>query len=175
MKKNLFIIFILLLQLNSYSQNKRYSVGDSIEGYSFSFEQPQNWVLDTLNASDYLAQAAIFKSKADYKNGGLIIQILAYKKQDEDTQEDLNYDVNAYKEEYKNLKEKEFIINHAYYPTYAREVYVEGSFYQYIVYINPGRQYEFGLSVALNINNREIDQKDLEIFKEIVKSIQFSK
>ncbi|CAM1344857.1 hypothetical protein [Tenacibaculum amylolyticum] len=161
--------------LTTNGQNNKYTVTNSCEGFSYSFTKPQNWVLDSTNAANYLAHSAIFKSKVDYDNGGLIIQLLAYKKQDENTNEDLDYDVNSYKNRYKNLKEKEFKINHPNYRTYSTELYVEGNFYQYIVYINPGKEYKFGVSAALNINKNELDQKDLETFKEIIKSIQVLK
>ena len=83
--------------------------------------------------------------------------------------------MNSYKARYKDLKEKEFIINHSVYKTYSKEVYVENSFYQYIIYINPGPEHKFGVSAALNINNNEVDKSDLKKFKEIVKSIVVKK
>lgn len=172
MKKNLLIIttFFSLITVNSQTEKNR--ITNTYKGFSYSFTKPKNWVLDSINSASYLAHSVLFKSKTDYNKGGLIIQLLAYKKQDENTNEDLDYDVNSYKFKYKNLKEKEFKINHSLYKTFSKEVYVEGSFYQYIIYINPGKIYKYGISVALNINKNEIDAKDLNIFKEIAESIR---
>ena len=83
--------------------------------------------------------------------------------------------MNSYKARYRDLKEKEFIINHSLYKTYSKEVYVENNFYQYIIYINSGPEHKFGVSVALNINNNEVDKLDLGNFKQIVKSIVVKK
>ena len=153
-------------------QNQKFRITNSCDDFSYNFDKPNNWVIDSINVTQYLAHSAIYKSKKDYDNGGALIQIFAFKKQDENTIEDLNFDINSYIEKYENLKQKELTINHSSYKTFCKEVYVEGSFYQYIVYLNPGKEFEFGISVALNINKTELENEDLEIFKNIVKSVK---
>ena len=121
------------------------------------------------NITQYLVHSAIFKSKNDYKNGAPLIQILVFKKQDENTIEDLNFDVNSYFEKYENFKQKDLIIHHSLCDTFCKEVYVKDSFYQYIVYLNPEKEFE--ISATLNTSKTELGNEDLEIFKDLVKSI----
>ena len=175
MKKKLVLIIILTGVFSAYGQNNRYRLTSNSAGFSYSFIKPNEWILDSTNAANYLAHVAIYKNKVDYDKGGLIIQILAFEKKDEKTNEDLDYDVNSYKARFSNLKQKEFPISHSVYTTYSKKVYVENSFYQYIIYINPGPKFKFGISAALNTNEKDVDKSDLELFKEIVKSIVVDK
>lgn len=163
----------MIFSLSTISgQNQKFRITNSCDGFSYSFNKPNNWVIDSINAAQYLADSAIYKSKKDYDNGGPLIQILAFKKKDENTIEDLNFDIQSYVERYESLKQKDLNINHSSYKTFGKQVYVEGNFYQYILYINPGKEYKFGISIALNINKTELENEDLEIFKTIVKSVK---
>lgn len=175
MKLNFILILFIFSQSQTIGQNKKFRITNSCDEFSFSFEKPNEWVLDSINTAQYLAHSAIYKSKKDYDNGGSLIQIFAFKKQDENTIEDLNYDINSYKEKYVNLKQKDLNINHTSYAIFSKEVYVNSEFHQYIVYLNPGKEFKFGVSVALNINNTELSNEDLEIFKNIVKSVKAKK
>ncbi len=175
MKLKLTAILIFLSLININGQTRKISVTSSCDGFSFKFNQPGNWVLDSENSAQFLAHSAIYKSKINYDNGGPLIQIFAFKKQDENTIEDLNFDINSYIEKYSNLKQKNLSINHHIYKVFSKEVYVEEEFHQYIVYLNPGKGFEYGVSVTLNINKTELLNEDLEIFKNLVRSIEILK
>ena len=172
MKQKFAIIFLFFCITSLIGQNQKFRVTNSCDGFSYNFDKPNNWVLDSLNSAEYLAHSAIYKNKNDYENGGPLIQVFAFKKQDENTIEDLKFDVLSYERKYSNLKQKELNIKHSTYGTFCKEVYVEESFYQYIVYLNPGEEFEFGISVALNINETELDNTDFEIFKNLVESVR---
>lgn len=165
------IVFILLSYTNLNGQVEKKRITNSYEGFSYNFEKPENWVVDSENANEYLAHTALYKSKNNFNNGGSLIQILAFNKQDENIIEDLNFDVNQYVLKYKNLKKRGLTVNHHLYKTFSKEVYVEGKFHQFIVYLNPGKQYKFGISIALNIN-KELNREDLDTFKELIKSLK---
>ena len=175
MKLNLILILIVFSLSKTIGQNKKFRITNNCDEFSYSFEKPNNWVIDSTNTAQYLAHSAIYKSKKDYDNGGSLIQVFAFKKQDENTIEDLNFDINSYKERYVNLKQKDLKINHTSYVIFSKEVYVDSEFHQYIVYLNPGKEFKFGVSVALNINKTALSNTDLEIFKNLVKSVKAKK
>lgn len=100
-----------------------------------------------------------------------MVQVLAFKKQEEQTDKDLEADVASYKKEYSEAKLKDFEARHKDYRTYPKLVFVDKKFYQYIVYINGGTKYKTGFSVAMNISKRPATQEELRSYLSIISSL----
>ena len=80
--------------------------------------------------------------------------------------------VATYKNEYKNLlKEQSLIIEHKDYKCFATLVFVPDKFYQYIVYLNPGKKFKNGISAAMHISDRPATEDELQAFREIIASL----
>ncbi|MDB5281412.1 MAG: hypothetical protein JWO06_487 [Bacteroidota bacterium] len=140
------------------------------DGFAFGVKEPDGWTGDIDLAKEYFANIVFYKSKADIKNGGALIQVYHFNKEDEDTEKDLAYDIKQYKDKYKNLKQEKFLVSHISYKCFAKLVFVEEEFYQYLVYVNPGPKYKGGASFAMNISKRPATEEELKAFKQIISS-----
>jgi len=165
------LFFGLFLSIFSFSQNKDSSILVFGDDFSFSIKVPKGWIGDIENAKDYGANIVFYKDKTQLKNGGAIVQVLAFTKQDEQTNKDLEADLASYKKEYPKAKFQDFEAKHKDYKTYSKLVFVDKKFYQYIVYINGGTKYKNGYSVAMNISNRPATQDELQTYLSIILSL----
>jgi len=145
------------------------------DDFLFKVKEPDNWIGDIDNAAKYYSNIVFYKSIDDLNNGGALIQVLVFKKQDENTIEDLKYDLVNYKKKYKDLKIKDIQITHKDYQCFSKVVLMNGKFTQYISYINPGEEYKNGFSVSMNIQKREANINELDAFKKIIESLQMIK
>src|SRR5690348_6105999 len=156
---NTFFLFVLsLTTLNTHGQTNDSAKISSLmvcgKDFMFSVKEPDNWIGNTDKAEEFHANIIFYKSKKDFDNGGALIQVYNFKKQDEKTEEDLKIDIKGYQKDYKNLKQQDIEVTHKEYKCFSKLVYVENNFYQYIVYINCGTKYKSGISVAMNISKR---------------------
>lgn len=141
------------------------------EGFSFSLKAPKGWIGDIENAANYNANIILYTSKNELLNGGAIIQAQAFSKNDENTNEDLAYDISSYKNEYPALKEQNLVAKHKTYKTYSKLIFVDNNFFQYITYINPGIEFHKGVSIAMNIAKVPATEEELAAYKQIVNSM----
>jgi hypothetical protein len=161
-------IFIVNGQTSDTAMTNLLVYGDN---FMFSVNEPHGWKGDIDNAAKYYSNIIFYKSQTDLDNGGALIQIYNFEKKDEKTEKDLAYDINEYKNKYKNLKQQELIISHKEYNCYSKTVYSDNEFYQYIVYVNPGTKYKIGLSVAMNTSKRPATEDELNAFRNIIASL----
>jgi hypothetical protein len=182
MKKLLKILVLFVFDLTTMTclgQTKDTSKMDVLmvygDSFMFSVKEPSGWTGDTKIAAKYYSNIVFYKSKSDFKNGGALIQVLNFNKQDEQTENDLIYDINSYKKDYKNLLEQELIVEHKDYKCFSKLIYVADNFYQYIVYINPGQKFKSGITVSMNISKRPATEDELKAFREIISSLIMTK
>ena len=165
----------ILLSFNIFGQTSDTTKMNSLmvygDGFMFSVKEPDGWTGDIDLAKDYYSNIIFYKNKDELKNGGALIQVYNFHKQDEKTEEDLEYDIKGYKEKYKDSKQQNLEVTHKEYKCYSKLVYVEGDNYQYIVYVNPGKNYKSGLSAAMNISKRPATEEELKAFREIIASL----
>ena len=172
----IFVLFVLsLTTMTSFGQTKDTSKMEVLmvygDSFIFSIKEPNGWIGDTKMAKKYYSKIVFYTSISDFNNGGALIQVLNFYKQDEQTENDLIYDINSYKKDYKNLLEQELMVEHKDYKCFSKLIYVTNSFYQYIVYVNPGQKYKSGITVSMNISKRPAREDELKAFREIVSSL----
>ncbi len=172
-----YIFFLLLLLIvhtawagvPDTAQKKNIAITGN--GFIFTLKAPAGWVCNTKLATEYKANAILYANEDSIKGGGALIQLSVFYKQDEFTDKDLEENINSYKEAYSNLQESNIDITHPKYRIYGKLEYVPGDFYQYIVYLNPGYNYKYGLAAAMNVYKRPATSEELQTFKEIVSSL----
>ncbi len=173
--KSILTIAFALSTFFVHAQDKQPPKMDNIvvygEGFEFAVKEPVGWIGDMDNAEQFQANLIFYKSKEDLANGGAIVQLTIFKKQDEKTEDDLAYDIEGYQKEYKDLKQQDISISHKEYKCYSKLVYAEGKFYQYLVYINCGVKFKKGISVAMNISKRQASEEELKTFRDIIASL----
>ncbi len=164
-------IFGMLFCFAGFSQSKDTSILVFGEGFSFSVQQPKGWTGDTEFAKSYNANIIFYESKAELENDGALIQVLAFTKQDENTINDLQVDINSYKKKYPRLKMQRLVVKHDNYKRYSKLVSLDKIFYKYITYINPGKKYKHGLSVAMKISRSAANRFVLNSYLKIIASV----
>lgn len=177
--KNSIKIFLFLLSAiytqNSYGQSNEIKNDRNLivygDGFIFGLTEPVGWKGDIANAREFYSNIIFYKNDEVLENASAIIQVSSFGKQDEKTNKDLQYDINSYQQQYKNLKLQKFSAIHKEYKCYSKMMYVENEFYQYTVYVNPGPEYSSGLSVAMNIQKRAATEIELSAFQQIIASL----
>jgi hypothetical protein len=140
-------------------------------GFEYSVQEPKRWRGDTERAKDFFSNIVFYENEKSLTAGGALIQVLLFKKQDENTIDDLNHDVNGYKREFPRAKVKEVRYKHKNYVCFAKVVYLQSRFYQYICYINPGKKFQNGFSVAMNVQKRAPTKQELLAFESVIQSL----
>jgi len=79
--------------------------------------------------------------------------------------------MEAYKSKYSNIRFKDIDVSHPIYKTYPKLFFVPDTFFEYVVYINPGEGIPQLYSVSMNMQKKEATNEELEVFKSIVRSI----
>ena len=178
MKSFLKIIFapvflILLSQVEASAQQK--DTADNIiiygDSFLFSIHEPAGWNGDVDNAKNYNSNIIFYKNKEELKKGGALIQILTYKKQDEEVLKDLEYEITTIKEKNHDLKQQNIDVSSKTNACFAKLVSVDNVFYKYIAYINPGDKFHNAFSVIMTIQKRSASKEELIAFREIISTL----
>lgn len=171
--KIIFTSFFLLSSFLLFAQTK--DTADNIiiygDSFLFSIHEPAGWNGDVDNAKNYNANIIFYKTKEDFKKGGTAIQVLTYKKTDEEVDKDLEQDISTIKEKNHDLKQQNIDVYSKSNTCFSKLFYVENTFYQYIAYINPGTQFHNAFSVSMNIPKRAATKEELSAFKEIISTL----
>jgi hypothetical protein len=176
------LITILIIGYSTLGIAQKIDTADSLnslivygDGFTFGIKEPIGWKGDIANAAKYKSNIVFYLNESELANGGALIQAYAFSKHDENTIEDLNHDVSSYRKDYPKLKEQNLKTHHKYYKTFSKLVYLDTEFFQYITYINPGKDFHNGISVAMNIIKRPATNKELTAYKYVVSSLKMFK
>ena len=154
------------------STNNIIIYGDS---FLFSIHEPMGWHGDVGNAKHYNANIIFYpdsyQGKEELNKDATIIQILTYKKTDEEVNKDLEQDISVSKEKNHDLKQQNVEVIHKNYTCFSKLIYVDNVFYQYITYINAGKKFHNAFSVAMNIPKRPATKEELDAYKEIISTL----
>lgn len=146
----------------------------SVNGANLVYEITCNekLIFDTTSAKKIGDDCWIYKSKADLKNGGILLQLRAFKKTSENIKIDLDVDIDSYKKDFG----EEFEQRSWHLPVklkYVSALVKSKTVYQYIAYINPGVKSKFGLSLAIN-SIQALNDEDAKAIAAITESLTFS-
>jgi hypothetical protein len=169
------LLFLFTSTITSAQQTKERVVIENDE-YQYSLLAPKDWDSDMENAADIMCDVAFFPDtfslESAVESGEPIIQVTAFEKQDENTVEDLNFDLEQYKKEYAGVKFAAITIKHPSYKTYSKLASVEGVFYQYLTYINAGTNFANAISVAMNTAEHPATEAQIKAFEAVVASLK---
>jgi hypothetical protein len=141
------------------------------EGFAFGVKEPPGWVGDCQNSHRFGANIIFYRKSETAENAKALIRILVADKTDENTKADLEYDMENYKAKYRNVKFKDIHASHPKYKTFPKLFFVPDTFFEYVVYINPGEGIPQLYSVSMNKQKKEATNEELEVFKSIIRSI----
>ncbi len=177
--------FLMLVSFQSNAQLSLKSISDlefgqyleiKVPDYKvfLGVKEPNDWVGDIIKAPEYYSVAMFYQSEKSFKAGGSVIKVVVYKKTDENTVADLEYDMNQFRKDNHNGKFKDFQITHSDYAAFGRLAFVKNHTYEYVTYLNPGREFETGVLVRMEIGKREATKAEWAIYEETVRSIHLA-
>jgi hypothetical protein len=101
-----------------------------------------------------------------------VIRILVAAKTDENTMEDLKFDMESYRKQYPKVQFKDVSVKHAVYNVYPKLFYVDNSFYEYVTYLNPGKNYRYNIIVSMKVQKTEASKEDMQAYSSVIESIR---
>jgi hypothetical protein len=142
--------------------------------FSFGVKEPDSWRGDTGEiANKYQVNVIFLPSQEESLKRDVTIRVRVSKKVDENTIEDLNYDMQQYKKKYPTAQFKELNVVHPEYRTFARNVFVPDQFYEYVAYLNPGPGKPLIFAVAMSKMNAPATDAELTAYKSVLESMRW--
>jgi len=141
------------------------------DGFAFGVKGPDGWHGDTDTIAAQYHVNVVFQSPDELPKYNVTIRVLVSKKADENTIEDLNYDMDGYKRRIPNVQFRDLNLAHAEYRTFAKIAFVPNQFYEYVAYLNPGQGRRFILSVAMSKRGEPATESELKAYETVLKSI----
>jgi hypothetical protein len=145
------------------------------DDWAFAVKEPKGWTGDTKNAGKLYANAIFYRSTETINTMSTIIMVRVFPKFGEDTANDLAHDMDGYRAKFPKVKFEDLEVSHPDYHIFPKLYYVPDNFYEYVVYLNPGGKFKYGLSIAMNIQKRRATEKELKVFQKIVGTLIFMK
>ena len=172
--------FILLLSMSlsvarsQAPEQKRDTLIVYGKDFSFGVREPTGWHADTSDlARQYHVNVVFVKVPGKPDAAPALIRVRVNAKQDENTIEDLNYDMDQYKKDYPACQFGELGVTHPNYKTFAKLVFVPKRFYEYVVYLNPGPEIHVIFSVAMSKQGSPATEAELTAYQAVLRSLQW--
>jgi hypothetical protein len=141
------------------------------EDFSFGVKEPDGWQGDTDAIARKYHVNVVFSPVGGSGDDDATIRVRVNKKVDENTVEDLNYDMGGYKKDFPNAQFQDLNVAHAEYKTFPMLVFVANQFYEYVAYLNPGPGRPFILSVAMSTHKTPATDEELKAYESVLKSL----
>jgi hypothetical protein len=174
MMKNVKLLLILSLVLAGAAAQAADKLDNLLiygDNFIVSAKEPDGWRGDSTNASLHHANFVFYRSSETIQNAKTVIRVLIAKKTDENTAEDLKYDMEGYRKNYPDIQFKDIPVKHPEYRTYPKLLYIEDGFHEYVTYLNPGKKYPYLISVSMTIQKTTAGKEDMHAYSFVVESI----
>jgi hypothetical protein len=100
-----------------------------------------------------------------------VIRVRINHKKNEDTGADLAADMEGYRKQFAAIIFQDLGASHPLYPCYPKLFCLEGKFHEYVAYLNPGKDYWYMFSVAMNTRDKIASESELLAFRTVVSSL----
>jgi len=140
--------------------------------FMISLKEPPGWTADSKAHASEHVNLVLHRNKQGDGSARPSIRILVTDKTDEKTEEDLKYDMEGYRKKYPGVQFKDVIMKHPEYRAFPKIFYVEGSFYEYVTYLNPGKSFRYLIAISMNLQKAEATSEDLQAYSLLIGSIR---
>jgi hypothetical protein len=166
------MIFIVGFGLQAQSKPKMDRLIVYGKDFAFGVKEPEGWRGDTGEmAGKYQVNVIFLPSLDESLKHDVTIRVRVNKKVDENTIEDLTYDMQGYQKKYPKAQFKDLDVSHAAYKTFARCVFVPNQFYEYVAYLNPGPGRPLIFSVAMSKRDAPATDAELKAYRSVLESV----
>jgi hypothetical protein len=142
------------------------------DNFTVSAKEPTGWKGDSTNASAIHVNLVFYRNNENFDNARTMIRIFIANKTDENTMEDLKYDMERYRKQYPKMQFKDISVKHPKYKTYPKLFYISNSFYEYVTYLNPGKNYRYNISVSMTLQHAKASTDDMKAYSYVIESIK---
>lgn len=172
--KRLISLLFASVSVACIAQEKENTLTVYGDGFKYSVDLPDGWQADTAASNELYVNLAIYETgvEEDQVNGRTIIQVYTFKKENSNLKDDLNLDISNLMEEHKDLELNEFMINAGGFKCNSKLAFVKNEFYQYLVYMDPGKKYKSAVSVSMNTGNKKATDSEIKAIRKIVGSVK---
>jgi hypothetical protein len=121
--KSKMLFFILSLVLSgaiAHAADKPGSLTIRGDNFTISAREPQGWKGDSTNAVFSRVNLVFYRTNENIQNAKTLIRVLVSKQTEENTAEDLKYDMEGYRKQYADVQFKDMPMKHPAYRTYAK-------------------------------------------------------
>jgi hypothetical protein len=168
----MFVAIVCSLTVCSGAADERPALLIYGPGFVFGISEPPGWTGDTDAAKRYHVNVVFFPSDRKSRAADVTIRVRLNEKVDNDTASDLAHDMDEYRAKYPKVNFEDVNVSHPSYRVFPKLFFVPGSFYEYVVYLNPGPDIPFTFSAALSIAEREATEAELQAFRALVSSLK---
>jgi hypothetical protein len=138
--------------------------------------EPAGWHGDTEEvAKKYRVSVVFLPQAAESRKADVTIRVRVGKKTDDNIAGDLTADMDGYKKEYPKVEFSELSDIDSRYPVVAKMFFVRGEFYEYVAYLNPGKEYPHILSVALSKAKEAATPSEMAAYQKVIQSLIFTR
>jgi hypothetical protein len=142
------------------------------DGFMFGVKEPSGWKSDTQIASRLGANVAFYRAGESPESAVALIRVRVSGKADENTMGDLQSDMDGYRQEYAGVAFEDIAVAHPSYRTFAKLFFVKDTFFEYVVYLNPGKGVPLILSVSMNKQKARATKAEFEALQEVVRTLR---
>ena len=145
------------------------------DDFIFSIKEPPGWKGDVANAEKFQSNVILHENGQPPESFSGLIRIRVNEKADENTAADLAEDMRGYKARYPKIQFKDLAVENPMYRCLGKVFYVPGEFYEYVMYVNPGKGRPLLFSASMSSEKSEANEKELDAYKSAVRSITLLK
>ena len=139
----------------------------------FSVKEPSGWIGTTEGAEKLPSNVYFYPDPPNDMEARPLIYIQLTDKLEENMGKVIKEDMRIFKKNHKNTKFKEIAVNHENYNTAAKVFTVYGEFYEYVTFLNPGKEIKYQMAIIMRVYKREANDKELGAYKAVIASIHW--
>jgi hypothetical protein len=143
--------------------------------FMFGVREPEGWQGDTERASSFYMNILIYprehRPPARPSDLDGVIRIRVNEKVNEYTEQDLAADMAGYSKRFPKVQFTDVEVSHPLYKCLPKLFSVEGQFYEYVVYVNPGEQFWYIFSLALSTGKKPASDSELDTLRMVTASL----
>jgi len=139
----------------------------------FTVKEPTGWIGDIEKAPHIQAAVALYREEETFEENSSLIAVRVSAKVDENTKEDLAYDMQEVRSLYPDVRFSDLAVKHPSYKTFSKIFAIPDRRYEYVTFLNPGRKTHYLFTVVMNTGAREAEQDELQAYRDVVRSIEY--
>jgi hypothetical protein len=169
----MFLSLALVAQTSApKSQSDMHSLLLYGDGWMFKASEPVDWIADTDKiAREYQVNVIFIPKSKESRKHEVTIRVRLNEKTDEDPNADMKADVDGYKKQYPKTEFTPLAFNHPTMKTCAKLFAEPGKFYEYVSYLNPGKQYHTMFSVSMSKSKEAATPDEIAAFQHVLQSL----